>query len=115
MCYLVREPAAEPERGSAGAPSGSPGARSRWAAAGAMALAGGLALAALVTPTAVRHESVPKHVAPPATPVATVERATPAPETLLRLELSAAGVDDGVTTTPEMLKAAAGAGCSESL
>lgn len=110
MCHLIREDAMEPEPKGAGAtPPSMQLPRPRWIAAGAMALVGGLALAALVTPSTLPEQPVPKHAAtaPVVTPVA-----QPIPVATQKVieHLTISGgidntVDDGVPTSSEIAKA----------
>ena len=51
MCYLVHERQAEPQPGRGALPPLSERLRPRWAGAAALLLIGGLAVAALVTPS----------------------------------------------------------------
>lgn len=66
MCYLVREPF-EDRAGDSAPASVPPRLRTRWAAGLAVALVGGLAVAALVTPSPTQPERIVSH---PAAPIA---------------------------------------------
>lgn len=110
MCHLAREQAAPASDGSR-AEARPPLPRQRWIAAGALALAGGVALAAWWTPdptVAVVQEP------PRAAAIAVGTQSPPAPAEPVVLERIMIGVHDGIPVPPEM-SAAGGVSCSESL
>jgi hypothetical protein len=106
MCYLVRQHQPEGVPGSAPQPPGSEGLRSRWAGAAALALMGGIALAATLVatpPGAPQHERASERGAPD--PVATRAAAVPAGA----VEQTSVQMDDGVpASTTDVVKAGAG-------
>ena len=105
MCYLIRERSASAaERGSAALPPSLERMRPRWIAAVAAALIGGVAVAALVAQPLVPASLVVKESAPPAAALASQAMAVP----------TAAGpvsapVDDGVSSSTDVVKAGMGA------
>lgn len=103
MCYLVREQQPGWEDRGTPLPNGPDRARPRWAAALAMTLVGGLALAALVVPKSAPPEAgIVQQAGAPAAPVAAKASTVPAGTVI---EQTAAGMDDGVPAT-EMKTAA---------
>lgn len=111
MCYLARERGAQGADADGTAQARPPLPRQRWIAAGALALAGGIALAAWMqpqSPVAVVQE--PPRAA--ALPVST--SSPPAPAEPVVLERIMIGVPDGIPVPPEM-SAAGGATCAENL
>lgn len=111
MCYLVRDRQAAP--GPEGAlPSGGTPPKSRWAAAGAAALVGGLALAAVLAPSGTDpgRPQAQQQRAAPVQPAAAQETATGQPVVLERMTL---GIDDDAYAATDSAKAKAS--CSESL
>lgn len=111
MCYLVREQVGAPEPGAGRTQAGWTLPRPRWMAAGAAALAAGIAFAAWFAPAPTATSTLePQRAA--ALPVATQAPATPAePVVVERIMI---GVEDGIPVPPELAQARAG-NCSESL
>ena len=107
MCHLIREDAMEPEPKGAGAtPPSLQAPRPRWLVGGAVALVGGLALAALVAPSSLPEQPVPKHTAATVAPVPA--KATPVSnEKVIEHLTIGGGVDDGVPMTSDLAKAKA--------
>jgi hypothetical protein len=111
MCYLVRQDAAEPERGAAAPTTGSGRARSRWAGAAAATLVGGLALAGLFAPSPTaplpapqQHAAAAPMAAPPSAVVS--ER--------IVIEQTALPAGDDVPIAPDGARAGIG-GCHHGL
>jgi len=107
MCYLIRDKQAGAEHGSASSPEMSGKLRPRWIGAGAAALAGGLALAALVTPAPL----TPPRQSAAAVPMTATMGAAPATPVV---EQRTSAVDDGVPTTRHDV-AKAGGDCHHGL
>jgi hypothetical protein len=111
MCYLIREQqAGAAESGGAKLPPSPNRLRPRWVGAGAVALIGGLAMAALVAPQStspVLSTTAPvvntKHAAP--APLASSGVAAP---TGAVVERGSAPVDDGVPSSTDTVKAGMG-------
>lgn len=110
MCYLVRHHPAETSGARATPPTGSEVSRPRWAAAGAVALMAGLAVAAFAPPAGT--DSVPM-AAQPAAAAPIVEAAAPVPAGTV-VEQVTLGADDGVPSGGDLAKARSGH-CHESL
>ena len=104
MCYLVHERQAEPQPGRAALPPLSERLRPRWAGAAAMLLVGGLAVAALVTPSSQTELARATEAALLTTVVARSTTVPGVPATPVVEQ--GAGVDDGVPGSD--LKASAG-------
>lgn len=111
MCQLAREQAAQASDGP-NAEERPPLPRQRWIAAGALALAGGIAFAAWWTPdptVAVVQE-------PPRAAAITVStQSPPTPAEPVVVERIMIGVPDGIPVPPEMSAARGSYSCSESL
>jgi hypothetical protein len=102
MCYLVRQHQAEAGRESPATPP-SFNVRPRWIGAAAATLVGGLALAAFVAPSSAPLLSAREAAAP--API--VARTTPVPVAAV-VEQVSTGVDDGVPTSSDVVKAGTG-------
>lgn len=108
MCYLVREPLAEPEPGRATPSPGSRRLQPRRAAIAAM-LVGGLALAAYVAPSS---EPNPAQASNAGTAAAASVKAAPAP-LATDAARGALPADDGVPTSTDVSRASYGMGHCE--
>lgn len=112
MCYLARDQAARGVQDGSAADAPAPLPRQRWIAAGALALAGGVALAAWFT-----REPAVAVVQEPARAAAAVAVGTPSPPSPAEpvvLERIMIGVPDGIPVPPEMSAAGEGT-CAQSL
>lgn len=105
MCYLVRHHPAETAGARATPPGSSEASRPRWAAAGALALMAGLAVAAFAPPAGTDSAQAA------AAPVAAAAPPVPAGAVVEQVTL---GADDGVPSGGEQAKASSGH-CHESL
>ena len=102
MCYLVRQHQAEAGRESSATPP-SFNVRPRWIGAAAATLVGGLALAAFVAPSSTPLVSA-KEAAGPA-PITAKAAAAPLVPVVERASI---GVDDGVPSSADVVKAGSG-------
>jgi len=104
MCYLIRQPQSEAERGATTpSPSLNP-PQPRWIAAIAATLIGGLAVAAFVVPPSSPPLMNAKHSAAPAQ----VASRTPLAPTTAVVEQTSSLVDDGVPASTDVVKAGLG-------
>jgi hypothetical protein len=104
MCYLVREQQAQPEPRGSSTPPSLERLRPRVIGAVAAALVAGLALAALVPPSAPAGVKATE----PAAPAPLVSRASVLPAASV-VELTSTTLDDGVPSSKaEMAKAGLG-------
>ena len=106
MCYLVHERQAAPEPGRAALPPLSERLHPRWAGAAALLLIGGLAVAALVTPSSQTELARATEAALLTTVVARSTTGPALPATPVVEQ--GAGLDDGVPGPAEVSKASAG-------
>jgi hypothetical protein len=96
MCHLYREEQLQPEpEGKGATPPSLQMPRPRWAMAGALALVGGLALAALVTPSSLPEAPVQQRAAAAAPMKASPAKLQPVSNETVNEHLTL-GVDDAV-------------------
>lgn len=105
MCYLVREHAAESERGTASPVRTPERVRSRWAGAAAATVIGGLALAALVAPSPTAPLAPPPQQQFAAAGMASRTATIPAGAVI---EQTALPAGDDVPTAPDATRAGIG-------
>jgi len=111
MCYLIRDEAMEPEPKGAGATPPGVKLRPRWVAAGAVAVVGGLALAAMVTPSSLPEQPAPRHAATAPAPTQAVQSIPVATQKVIEHLTISGGidntVDDGVPMSSDIARAKA--------